>query len=160
MEYLAKKLRYTEFGISHAEVPGESCLCIYISGCPNKCPDCYYPLLQSPSEGELLRTYYEDILDLYSHLATCVCFLGEGDLSAESRNEMIGYVEKAHDKGFSCCLYSGRDIEIESWMKCFEYVKTSSYRKALGGLEKSSTNQRLFKKMGNQYIDITKSFSE
>lgn len=29
--------KYIEFGVSHMEVPGESCLCIYISGCDNNC---------------------------------------------------------------------------------------------------------------------------
>ncbi|MFV0341731.1 MAG: 4Fe-4S cluster-binding domain-containing protein [Anaerocolumna sp.] len=141
------------------EVPDETALCIYISGCLNKCKECHYPELQSPDSGELLSVYFESMLDLYHEYITCVCFLGEGDLSSGSRGELIEYLEQSHFKGYKCCLYSGRDIEIEKWMRCFEYIKLGSYKSELGSLSSISTNQRMFKRQDSgEFIDITYRF--
>ena len=109
-------LRYTEFGLTHQEVPGESAICIYISGCPNGCEDCHYPELQSTTSGLPLKKYIYDIIDLYRSQATCVCFLGEGDCSSESKKELFEYALLAADDNLRTCLYSGRDTTIEEWM--------------------------------------------
>lgn len=58
-------LHYVEFGISHMEVPDEAALCIYISGCPNKCDNCHYQELQQVDAGEKLVTYFDHMIDLY-----------------------------------------------------------------------------------------------
>ena len=85
-------LRYTEFGLSHQEVPNESAICIYISGCPNRCRNCHYPELQEWLNGDPLRSQLSNIIDFYYSQATCVCFLGEGDCSQESKNELSGII--------------------------------------------------------------------
>ena len=151
-------LRYTEFGISHSEVPGESNLCIYISGCCNKCNNCHYPELQSTDYGEILSDYFMDIIDLYRPLATCVCFMGEGDLSKRSKEELLHYAKLIKDMGLKVCLYSGRDFGVEEWMYAFDYIKTGSYKEELGALDKRSTNQRLYHVVNNTVEDITELF--
>lgn len=153
-------LRYTEFGISHMEVPGEDNLCIYISGCQNQCKNCHYPELKSPDEGELLADYFTDIIDLYDRLSSCVCFLGEGDLSEQSKEELIFYAKYIKSRGKKCCLYSGRDVEVEEWMKVFDFVKTGSYKEEFGPLHKKTTNQRFYRITDIGLEDITKEFWE
>lgn len=153
-------LRYTEFGISHLEVPGESNLCIYISGCPNKCKNCHYPELQSADYGELLSEYFMDIIALYKSLATCVCFMGEGDSSKQSKEELLKYAKFAKEMGLKVCLYSGRDVGVEEWMYVFDYVKTGSYKEELGAIDKRSTNQRLYRVVNKTIEDITEVFWE
>lgn len=149
-------LYYTEFGLSHMEVPGEATLCIYISGCPNKCINCHYVELQRPDYGELLSEYFGQILDLYHEYATCVCFMGEGDGAEESIYEMLGYVQECNNRGYKSCLYSGRDTIIEDWMKVFDYVKLGSYREERGPLISETTNQRMWKRISNnEFEDIT-----
>lgn len=153
-------LKYIEFGVSHMEVPGESCLCIYISGCTNNCTNCHYPELQSPTEGEILEKYFDDIVDLYRKQITCVCFMGEGECSEESRKELVMYVRKLHAKNILSCLYSGRDCEIEKWMSDFDFIKLGSYKEEYGSLLECTTNQKLFMKIANEYQDNTKKFWE
>ena len=71
-------LYYTEVGLDHLEVPNESALCIYISGCPNHCINCHYPQLRLADYGSVLMYHFTKIIDLYSFAATCTVFLGEG----------------------------------------------------------------------------------
>lgn len=154
-----KVLHYIEFGLTHMEVPGEVTLCIYISGCPNKCANCHYVELQQVDAGELLASYFSQILDLYHEYFSCVCFMGEGDASVDSRNELLSYVQESHKRGYRCCLYSGRDTVIEEWMKQFDYVKLGSYREECGPLTKKTTNQRIWmRKSDNVFEDITYQF--
>ena len=156
---MGKVLHYTEFGISHTEVPSEVALCIYISGCQNRCIECHYPELQQTDYGELMSEYFEQILDLYHEYTTCVCFMGEGEQSEIVRRELLAYVQESHNRGYTCCLYSGRDVEIEEWMKDFDYVKIGSYQKDKGALCERTTNQHMWKRMNNgSYEDITYQF--
>lgn len=151
-------LHYVEFGLSHMEVPGETALCIYISGCPNKCVNCHYKELQQVDSGELLTTYFEQMLDLYHEYATCICFMGEGDGSHASIEELLGYVRVCDTRGYKTCIYSGRDTIIEEWMERFDYVKIGSYREELGPLTSQTTNQHMWMKQADSYYDITERF--
>ena len=151
-------LRYIDFGLSHMEIPGEASICIYITGCPNRCPDCHYPELQSKDSSELLGENLDTILAFYNPIASCVCFLGEGEAGDAEQSELINYAEKAHERGLKCCLYSGRDTVIEGWMHVFDYVKLGSYRKDCGPISSSTTNQRMYKKVSKGYMDITREF--
>ena len=153
-------LHYLEFGLSYVEVPGETALCIYISGCMNRCANCHYPEMQQADLGELLSEYFEQILDLYHETyTTCVCFMGEGDGSKESREELLQYVQRSNDKGYKCCLYSGRDTTMEEWMQVFHYVKLGSYREEYGPLTNAATNQKLFmRKAEGKFENITDRF--
>ena len=151
-------LKYTEVALSHREVPNEIALCIYLSGCLNRCPDCHYPELQRSDYGDFLSAYYADIIDLYLRQATCVCFLGEGSCGVEEREELQRYAAYAKTKGLKTCLYSGRDVDIEHWMYCFDYVKVGSYQPLLGPLDYPSTNQRMFHKEAGAFKDITSVF--
>ena len=153
-------LRYVEVALSHREVPGESALCVYISGCPNRCIDCHYPELQNPDAGDILRNHFTDILDLYRSQASCACFMGEGAAGETEVLELQTFAVLAKKRGFKTALYSGRDIEIEPWMRCFDYVKVGSYQKDLGALDQPTTNQRLYKQTRTGFIDITAMFWE
>ena len=145
-------LYYTEFGLSEREVPGESSICIYISGCCHNCLHCHYPLLKEKDYGEKLSNYYKDIIDLYLRQATCVCFLGEGANTEIEHDELRLAVEYAKLKGLKTCLYSGRDIEIEEWMHVFDYIKLGSYIERLGGLESENTNQVFWQKINGSFV--------
>lgn len=151
-------LRYAECAVSTVEVPNEVSLCIYISGCQNQCLDCHYPELQQWDYGDMLSDFFLDILDAYQSLITCVCFMGEGDLSVESRNELVSYAEEVKKRKLSAALYSGRDVAVEEWMKCFYYVKLGRFIPERGALIDRTTNQRLYKLCKKKYVDITEFF--
>ena len=137
-------------------MPGESSICIYISGCCHDCHNCHYPMLKRKNYGEILMDFYEDIIASYQSQATCVCFLGEGGNTAVERDEIRLMVEYANRQGLKTCLYSGRDVEIESWMHIFDYVKLGSYQEDKGALESPGTNQVMWKKTSSGlFEDIT-----
>lgn len=148
-------LYYTEVDLSDLEVPDERALCIYISGCRSHCPGCHYPELRRTDYGDPLKENLRSLILLYLRYCTCVCFMGEGECTAQSRQELAEYSGFAHRLGLSTALYSGRDTGIENWMHCFDYIKLGSYVSALGPLSARSTNQKMFQKHGNGYIDIT-----
>ena len=151
-----RKLYYTEICLSPYEVPGEQSICIYISGCLNRCRNCHYPELQYPDYGDVLSERMSDIVALYRNQASCVCFMGEGRGGQEERDELIRFAEYAHKRGLKTCLYSGRDTFIEAWMKGFDYIKIGSYQEALGALDSNTTNQRMYRKNANgEFEDIT-----
>lgn len=151
-------LYYTEVDLSTLEVPGETSICIYISGCQNHCANCHYPELRQNHYGDLLRRYFRDVISLYILRASCVCFLGEGANTQEEQEEFQVYCEEAHRFGFCTCLYSGRDTGIEPWMNGFDYIKLGSYQEKLGPLSSPATNQRMYQKNGAHYFDITHRF--
>ena len=46
-------VRYHNFDVVFAEIPGETTLALNITGCPNRCPGCHSPHLQA-DEGRVL----------------------------------------------------------------------------------------------------------
>lgn len=151
-------LRYIEFGLSHQEVPNEASICIYITGCPNRCKNCHYPILQDPQTGDSLWEDLKPIIDLYFAQASCVCLLGEGDCSFETREELLECGKYISWRGLKSCLYSGRDVSVEDWMYCFDYVKLGSYKEECGDLYSRTTNQRFYKKQDGVFVDMTDLF--
>ena len=61
-------LYYTEVCFSPYEVPEHESICIYISGCLNKCTDCHYPLLQQTDYGDTLYDKFKinEVNDIYA----------------------------------------------------------------------------------------------
>jgi len=151
-------LYYSEISLSHLEIPYESSLCIYLSGCQNHCLNCHYPKLQEADFGDILSRNYINIVDLYRNQATCICFLGEGKNTWKEHQEFKHYVNYAHTIKLKTGLYCGRDTIIEDWMNIFDYIKIGSYIPKFGALYVPSTNQRLYKKSCIGYIDITSYF--
>ena len=151
-------LFYSEVHLSHKEIPGENSLCIYISGCKNKCPNCHYPELQHERYGDPLYLHFVDIIEAYSPQATRVCFLGEGAGTIEEQQELVCYANCARSIGLRTGLYCGRDTEPEEWMSAFTYIKVGSYKEALGPLDSRMTNQRMYMKGDGGYKDISSMF--
>lgn len=153
-------LYYTEVHLSPLEVPDENSICIYIAGCLNRCAHCHYPELQQTDYSDLLCRYYAEILAAYACMATCVCFLGGGSNTCEEHQEFQQFCDIAGQYGLRSCLYSGRDVAIESWMHCFDYIKLGSFQERLGPLSSPLTNQKLYQRKSSGYQDITHLFWE
>lgn len=153
-------LKFYDYNVTNClEVPNEVCLNFHISSCQNRCDGCFSPHLWEDVGSNLLK-YSDDLIQAYSKRITCVCFLGEGKNTIEEHQEFKIMCDRVHNYGFKTCLYCGRDCQIESWQTCFDYIKIGSYNKYLGDLSYSTTNQRLFKKVNNHYVDITHLFWE
>jgi len=151
-------LYYTEVCLSPYEVPDNKAICIYISGCMNRCAECHYPLLQRNDYGDLLADNFRSIIELYRAYATCVCFFGEGRNAEEEHKEFEGMISYAKKHGLKTCLYCGRNTEIEPWMMQFDYIKTGSFQAEFGGLNERTTNQKMYEKINGEYRNVTHKF--
>lgn len=152
-------LHYASVGISELEIPMKKSLTIYISNCQHRCKNCHTPFLHD-LYGDKLKDNFDMIFNVYFNYFDVVCFMGEGGETIEDKDELIKYCEYIHSKNKLTALYSGRDCDIEDWMKSFDYIKIGSYQEDKVPITKCTTNQKLFQKEGKKYKDITYIFHE
>ena len=147
-------MKVASYDIVFQEIPGEVTLALNLSGCPCHCPGCHskhlWEDIGEPLDGDLL----DGLINRYKGLITCVCFMG-GDQDPEEVQRLA-----AHVKGLKTAWYSGRQHTPDSLSaSCpFDYVKFGPYIESLGGLKSEKTNQRLYKRVGESWVDITSSF--
>ena len=151
-----KKIKYVDEMVCFQEVPDETTLSFSISNCPHRCDGCHSKYL-----WEDAGTYVEDILEeelkKYSGLITCVLFMGGDDsLQVES---LIKCVNICKEHGLKTALYSGAYDVSDTLYKKFDYIKIGPYVKSLGGLDHTTTNQKMLKKLTDgSFEDITHRF--
>lgn len=134
-------LKYTTAQVTFREIPDEITLCINISNCPIRCKDCHSKELWE-DVGEILHKDTLLRLIAENNGITCVCFMG-GDSDPQYLRELAWTIRDIYEDDIKVAWYSGRDnLKIPI---VFDYVKTGSYRKELGGLDSETTNQRLYK---------------
>ncbi|MBO4518451.1 MAG: 4Fe-4S cluster-binding domain-containing protein [Paludibacteraceae bacterium] len=142
-------LKVASYDIVFQEIPGEVTLALNLSGCPCHCPGCHSPHLAEDIGEELNEELLDGLLDRYGSMITCVCFMG-GDQAPKEVAQLA-----AHVKGIKTAWYSGRMNMPEGG---FDYVKLGGYVESLGGLKSPTTNQRLYKRVENEWQDITSLF--
>lgn len=150
-------IKYTETEIVFREFPDEITLAINISNCPNRCPGCHSPYLQRDTGSELTPKILERIVAPYRNRITCVGFMGgDGDLLGLYR---IAKLVKEKYPDLKIGWYSGRsnfppiisDRDIRFDYNIFDYVKLGPYVEDLGPLDSPCTNQKLYKRIGNDW---------
>ena len=146
-------VKYLNYAITFSEVPDEISLCFNITNCCFNCDGCHSPYLQKDI-GTDLNKDIQKIFNLYKDQFTCVCFLGEGN-DKKGLQKLIDY---AHNNNYKTCLYSGRDEISFNDYNNLDYYKKGSYKKELGGLNNKNTNQKMYKKEGDKWKDITYKF--
>ena len=154
-------MRVASFDIVFQEIPGEVTLALNLSNCPCHCPGCHSPHL-AEDIGELLTEELMDgLLTRYGSMITCVAFMG-GDAEPEEVARWANYIhgvgsQESRGKSLKTAWYSGRN-NMPKDEKAFDYVKLGPYIESLGGLKSEKTNQRLYKRVGEEWEDITSSF--
>jgi len=142
-------LKVASYDIVFQEIPGEVTLALNLSGCPCHCQGCHSPHLWEDT-GEVLTTeLMNGLIAKYAGLITCVAFMG-GDQAPEEVCQLAAQVH-----GIKTAWYSGRMNMPDG---DFDYVKLGGYKEALGGLKSPTTNQRLYKRVGEEWQDITALF--
>lgn len=147
-------LKYTDYDIVFQEIPNEVTLAVNLSGCPHRCKGCHSPHLQQNKGEELDEEVLSDLLRSYEHSITCFCFMG-GDAHADEVCRLASYVRIGWKGKLKTAWYSGNSYLHPMAAGCFDYVKTGPYLEALGGLNKKTTNQRLYKFIDGRFKDIT-----
>ena len=138
-----------DISVTFAEIPDQICLAINISGCPHKCLGCHSPYLRDNIGEELIIPVLEKLVKKNQGI-TCVLFMG-GDSDKEYLTTLSSYI---HSLNLLVCWYSGEDyLDLNIYMKYFDYIKVGSYKKELGPLNCKTTNQRLYRIRDRKFID-------
>lgn len=147
-----RRIKYVSTCIALQEVPDEISLIINVSGCPHHCEDCHSQYLWE-YKGNYLADDIDRIISEQGEYVTCICLMG-GDYNIAELNEVLSYIKL---RGYKTCAYLGCD-SIPQELCVVDYLKIGSYKKEYGGLDKPTTNQRFYKRMKDQYINITEQF--
>ena len=136
-------VRFYNCDIVFAEIPDEVTLAINITGCPYRCPGCHSPHLQTDCGDMLDDSALQALLERYGAGITCVCFMG-GDAAPHEIARLSDKVRELRP-ALRTGWYSGRDTLPEGiGAATFDYVKLGGYMQAYGGLDSTTTNQRMY----------------
>ena len=163
-------MKVASFDIVFQEIPGEVTLALNLSNCPCHCPGCHSPHLAQDIGEPVTEELLDSLTGRYKGLITCVAFMG-GDADPEEVFKWAEWV-KAYPQplpegkgGLKTAWYSGRQQapfplgEGRGEASCpFDYVKLGPYIESLGGLKSPTTNQRLYKREDDRWVDITSVF--
>ena len=159
-------LKVASFDIVFQEIPGEVTLALNLSGCPCHCPGCHSQHLWEDIGEPLDDALLDGLMDRYKGLITCVCFMG-GDAAPEEVLRLAEHVRDCTMHNAQCTMktawYSGRPGDPSHAgaignLAILDYVKFGPYIEDLGGLKSPKTNQRLYKRVGEEWTDITSAF--
>lgn len=154
-------LKYVDSIVTFTEIPDEITLCINISGCQIRCPDCHSKYLWEDVGKSLTGEVLEELINKNEGI-TCVCLMG-GDHEPYEVYELFKHIALQFP-WLLLAWYSGLDKTISYILSLVDYYKVGHYDKNLGGLDKKTTNQRLFminhnnrfvEDMENYKVDIT-----
>nr|QJR98065.1 hypothetical protein Prevot99_2240 [uncultured Prevotella sp.] len=150
-------MKYVNTGVVFQEIPDEVTLSINISNCPCHCKGCHSKYLWEDIGEPLTATTLNHMIEEYGTDITCICFMG-GDGDVAIVNSLAQWMRMAHPE-IRIGWYSGRTLLAkEININNFDYIKLGPYIEAKGGLNKETTNQRLFKVMDGDMTDITNKF--
>lgn len=147
-------LKYEGYQVVFQEVPDEISLAFNITGCPYRCEGCHSKYMWDDT-GHSLKKECIQIIAKHIDEISCVCFMG-GDHESDELLEIIDSINKSFPE-LKICLYSGNDALPIELLQRLDYVKIGHYDDNLGGLNKKTTNQRMFKITG-VFQDITYKF--
>lgn len=146
-------MKFTNYDIVFREIPDETTLAINISGCPCHCPGCHSSYLADDVGEELT---YESLMNMVNGNIgiTCISFMG-GDANPSYINHLAELLRDS-ESSLRIAWYSGRqELSDKVDLKNFDYIKLGPYIEELGGLDKKTTNQVLYKVVGSDLVDIT-----
>lgn len=134
-------LKYLYYKEIFREIPEEITLGISISGCIQHCLGCHSRELWEDEGTPLTIEEIEELL--YKHKGvTCLCLLG-GERDIDTLTEIFKYF---HSR-IKTAWYCGLDLiprGKEEIIQYLDYYKIGHFDLRLGGLDKPTTNQRLY----------------
>ena len=172
-------VKVASYDVVFQEIPGEVTLALNLSNCPCHCPGCHSPHLAEDIGEPLDEELLDGLIARYKGLITCVAFMG-GDANPAEVCRLAEYIQRptTNDQRLKTAWYSGRPAlpecliakggltaersnsvnDLTGVAGPFDYIKLGPYIESLGGLKSPTTNQRLYKRVGENWEDITASF--
>lgn len=149
-------LKYVDTKVTFSEVPDEITLAINISNCPCHCEGCHSPYLAEDIGEPLDLQHLIDLIDS-SRGISCVCIMG-GDANPSEVDNIAQDIKEYYPE-LKVAWYSGRqELAKEINLKWFDFLKLGPYIEELGPLNSKTTNQRFYKVVNDELIDITSVF--
>lgn len=145
-------LKFLETMVTFTEVPDEISLCINITNCPCHCKNCSEPWLADNIGAELDWIRMNFLIKKNPHI-TCICFMG-GDSDYQSIYDLTKEIKRSYPN-LKVAIYSGRQEMNYLIEDIIDYYKVGPWIEELGGLNKKTSNQKLYKKENNEWVDIT-----
>lgn len=124
------------------EVPCEITLGISISGCRLKCVGCHSRELWEDKGTPLSPQCLELLLRQHQGI-TCLCLFG-GEHDIDSLTELFMYAHRKVKTAWYCGL-DNLPKDKQGIVQYLDFLKLGHYDYELGGLDSSTTNQRLYK---------------
>ena len=150
-------LKFVDTLVSFQEVPDEISLCINISNCPCHCEGCHSSYLAEDIGTELTWNELEKLIKNNIGIS-CVCFMG-GDSCPDYIEQLALFIKYQSWYPLKVAWYSGKSsIPNDLDINIFNYIKVGPYIPKLGGLDKETTNQIMYKVDNGNLIDITYRF--
>lgn len=148
-------------GITLNEVPGKVAFYAEIGECTARCPGCHSEHLWCPVANKMtLATLLAKTIRAKDQGADAVVLMG--GTTNGIPEETLQTIINALSGILPVCLYSGRDDTLLDTKLLLEskltWLKTGSYKHALGGLQSTTTNQRFYEKVGKTVVDKTRYF--
>ena len=138
------------------EIPDKISLAFSITGCGGPCPYCHSPFLhQKENVDPMSLDMFRNCIEPYQGMIEVVLFLG-----GEWEEDLIDYLKLAKSLGFKTALYTELTLDKvdQALIDNLDYLKVGPYVQALGGLDKETTNQRLYEYSSKGVEDITYKF--
>lgn len=143
-------MKYADISIVLQEVPGEISICFSITGCELKCNGCHSSYLWNKDSGMLLtEEIFTKTLNQYKNLASCILFMG----GEWHEKELINYLKLAKSLNFTTCLYTGEEEISTEILNELTWLKTGPWINKLGGLNRSTTNQKFIEVKTNKKLN-------
>lgn len=147
-------LKFIDYNIVFQEVPNEVSLAINISNCPLRCKSCHSLQLQEDIGIVITQGIILNIIEKYEKAITCICFMG-GDSEPSEVKKLAVFVKSINPK-LKVAWYSGKQKLPKAFQfKYFDFIKLGPYKEKYGGLDSPNTNQRFYKIIEDEMIDMT-----
>lgn len=148
-------LKYVDTEVVFRELPDEITLAINISNCPCNCPGCHSSYLSQDIGIPLTIESLENLIEKNPGISA-ICFMG-GDSNPKEISKLAKYLKEDSKHYLAVGWYSGRqELSNEIDLEYFNFIKLGPYIESLGGLDKETTNQKMYLvSPGQELIDIT-----
>lgn len=129
-------------------------LAINLTNCPNHCEQCHSPHLWKDEGTVLDEAEMDRLVARYGSDITCVCIMG-GDAERNLVERLATHLRGTTK--LKVAWYSGRMLHPAN-PQDFDYLKLGPYIPSKGSLKNRDTNQRLLRRNGIEWEDITSRF--
>lgn len=148
-------LKYLNTAVTFSEFPDEISLCINITGCVIHCPQCHSQYLWEDIGEPLTIEALSKLIDKNEGI-TCVGLMG-GDREPYQINALAKGIKGLYD--IKVGWYSGKsELSKDIILDNFNYIKLGPYIEKVGGIDKKTTNQKMFEVIDNKLVDVTAKF--